>query len=81
MSIMMRGTDACVHYFPEEEHPGFISVGRAAADGIITFFAQSPSTPEEVVSRYVVEVEKARAAAEQFLETRRRPEVLEWEEL
>jgi hypothetical protein len=82
--IQANGALARVHYFPEEDHPGFQSMGPAPglpANGR-TMFASN--TPTETFSRpndTVVAFSLALAAAKEFARSPKLPGCIEWFEL
>ena len=43
LAIQVRGSVACLHFFPRDGHPGFLSVGDETAAGIETFYTNTPT--------------------------------------
>jgi hypothetical protein len=84
IAIMANGDLALVHYFPRDDHPGFLSVGPAPGldpDGG-TMFALSPlETPWPRPNRSVIPFSLALAAAKEFAKSPALPRCIEWFEL
>lgn len=81
LSIMVRGAVACLHYFPNQYHPGFISVGVGQARGAVTFFTNTPTEEIEVAGDSVVPFRLAEKAAHEFLHSMALPTSIQWLEL
>jgi Immunity protein Imm1 len=82
--ILVNNTLANLHYFPDEKHPGFYSIGKMSslpADGNTTFFMNNPTEREEVPNDAIVPFADALAAAKEFLTSTELPPNIEWFEL
>ena len=53
---------AALHYFPEEDHPGWFSVGTGGAEGSVEFRTNTPQEPIEISAHSVVSVSLATKA-------------------
>lgn len=81
LAVMVRDESACVHYFPNQEHPGFYAVGvEADWENQVAFVADNYETTEVPVAM-VIPWSEASAAAEEFFRSKSRPASLQWEEL
>jgi len=81
LAICVRGSSAYLHFFPEENHPGFASLGEGTAEGISRFFSNAPTETIEVPANAVVPFEAARTAAQEFFRSGSLPRSLRWTEL
>jgi len=83
MTFSVNGERACLHFFPEEGHPGFVSVGGGFAESgeEMTDFYLSPMEVVEIGSEFVVDIDTAYAAVKEFFSGYKRPACLEWFEL
>lgn len=83
LAILVAGDTACVHYFPEDGHPGFISVSKNNnAQGTVEFRTNTIQEKIEVPKSAVVPLSDARGVFIQFLENRGElPSAIEWLEL
>ncbi|MES2951453.1 MAG: hypothetical protein V4858_23220 [Pseudomonadota bacterium] len=81
LAVMVKNEVACVHYFPNREHPGFYSVGPTEDwENHVSFVADNhESTPVPVAM--VIPWAKAETAAEEFFQAKGKPVSLEWREL
>lgn len=81
LAILVRGAVACLHFFPAEGHPGFVSVGDGAPGGKRVFYTNTPTEEIEVDSSAVVPFDQARQAAHAFFRSRVIPGSVHWDEL
>jgi hypothetical protein len=84
LSIVVNGELASLNYFPEEDHPGFVSSGNIDGmnqDGYTTFYINTPSEKHEVWNGAVVSLQTAVAASKEFLHNEQLPPSIEWSEL
>lgn len=81
LCVQVRGAVACLHFFPEEGHPGFLSVGEGAAAGLETFYTNTPTEEIEVAADAVVSFDQAREAAREFFRSHVIPRSIRWVEL
>ena len=82
LSMLVRGSVACLHYFPREEHPGFISAtGTNELDGVLVFYTNTATEEIEVDARAGIPFEQAQAAAKEFLALGAMPASVQWREL
>ena len=81
LSILVRGSVACLHFFPQADHPGFISVGAKKRDGVLVFYTNTPTEEIEVDARAGIPFEQAQTAAKEFLELGSMPAFVQWKEL
>ena len=72
---------AAIHYFPEEDHPGWLSVGASEAEGSVEFRTNTPQEPIEISASAVVPLPLATKAVAEFMEADTAPRCLKWEEL
>jgi Immunity protein Imm1 len=82
--ILVKNQLANVHYFPDEEHPGFASVGdmpSLPANGFTLFYMRSPKEEEYISNDLIVPFADALAAAKEFLANTALPPSIEWFEL
>jgi Immunity protein Imm1 len=82
--ILVNNQLANLHYFPDEEHPGYASIGNVSslpARGNTVFFMNSPKEEEEVPNDAIVPFAAALAAAKEFLVSTKLPASIEWFEL
>jgi hypothetical protein len=81
INIMVKGDLARVHYFPEERHPGFASVGRLPglrSDEDTVFCMSSSSEPVEIMNDAVVSFSDALKVAQEFAFSSKLPKCIEW---
>jgi len=84
ISILVRGDLACLHYFPSESHPGFVSVSSVQnpqGSGATLFFMDSPEQQQEILNKYVVPFSEALQTAREFFVRKELPSCIEWTEL
>lgn len=84
MSILVNGNLACVQYFPNKDHPGFISnvAGSHLVDGEdAIFFVNTPTEEIEICAYQVVDLKDALNAAKEFFDSGKLPQAILWEEL
>jgi hypothetical protein len=82
--ILVNNQLANLHYFPDEEHPGYASIGDLPllpADGFTIFFMRSPKEEEYISNDLIVPFADALAAAKEFLVSTAFPPSIEWFEL
>src|SRR5689334_2287012 len=66
LAVLSRADSACVHYFPTQEHPGFVSMGNEEGSAV-AFYTNTPSERMEVAAEHVIPFSRALEAAKQFL--------------
>lgn len=84
MVILANGHLACVHYFPNDNHGGFQSVGPAPGldpKGDTMFFASTTTQKMPMPNSTVVPFSFALAAAKEFSRSTKLPRCIEWIEL
>jgi hypothetical protein len=81
LALLVHGSVACLHYFPREDHPGFLSVGGGVAGEGRAFYTNKPTEVIEVPGDAVVSFEQARDAARDFLRDGVIPSSVRWIEL
>jgi hypothetical protein len=81
ITILVRGSEAVAHFYPDGDHPGFISVGSPKATGTSVFRTDRGETSLEVSNDAVVPLFRALDAAREFFREQKLPESLEWFEL
>lgn len=85
LAILVQGGLACVHYFPSENHPGFLSQGamtELSPSGVTVFFiGGTGQEPTEMPNTTVVRFSDALDAAKEFFLSEARPVSLKWLEL
>jgi Immunity protein Imm1 len=82
--ILVKNQIANLHYFPDGEHPGYISVGDIPplpAQDYTIFFMNSPKEEEHISNDAIVPFADAFAAAKEFLVSTELPHSIEWFEL
>jgi hypothetical protein len=79
--VALAPAGAALHYFPEEDNPGWFSVGTGEAEGSVEFRTNTPQEPIEISAHAIVSVSLATKAVAEFLESDAAPGCLEWEEL
>jgi hypothetical protein len=82
--ILVKNQLANLHYFPDEEHPGFASVGdmrSLPADDFTLFYMRSPKEEEHISNDLIVPFADALVAAKEFLVSTELPPSIEWFEL
>jgi hypothetical protein len=81
LTVLVRGAQANVHYFPRENHPGFISENGTSSRWKVTFYTGSPTQEIQVGAEFVVTLHEATKAALEFFESGSLPPSLRWTEL
>lgn len=82
LAIMVRGNLCCLHYFPQDGHPGFISQGTELdGEGATIFYSGNPNVEQEMPNENVVPFENALNAATEFLVSAGLPRAIDWLEL
>jgi len=84
LSILVRGDLAYLHYFPDDSHPGFSSIGAVRElkrDGTTTFFLDTPEQEQEIVNSSIVSFSEAVKVAKEFFISKDLPEAIKWFEL
>lgn len=81
LAINVRGSSAMIHFFPEDGHAGFGSIGDESAAGVETFYTNTATEELEIWARAVVDFEQARLAALEFMRSGSIPTVIDWYEL
>jgi hypothetical protein len=84
INIMVKGDLAHVHYFPEDRHPGFASVGRLPdlrPNGDTVVFMNSSDEPVEIMNGAVVPFSDALKVAQEFAISATMPKCIQWFEL
>jgi len=86
ISILVTGLLSSLHYFPEEGHPGFVSVGKPSdlgldAYGTTKFYLSATGEEQEVANESIVLFSDAVRAAKEFMMSKQRPSALDWFEL
>ena len=80
----MDGELTYLHYFPNEDHPGFASVGELKnlrPGGESTFLLETLTYSLQVLNEYVVLFSEALEAAQEFAKSPALPKSLQWDEL
>jgi len=80
LAIMAKNALASLHYFPEEDHPGFISVGTNATSGFSIFFING-AEEQEVPNDSIVPFSTALKVSKEFLISSDLPKSVDWMEL
>jgi len=84
MSLLVNGELSTVLYLPEEDHPGFASVGRIDGldrIGFTTFSYDTLKQEQEFINSQVIPFASALLAAKDFLAMKALPKSIEWDEL
>jgi hypothetical protein len=82
--IQANGALACVHYFPEEDHPGFQSMGPPPGlppEGRTLLASNPPTETFSMANDTIVAFSLALAAAKEFARSPKLPGCIEWFEL
>lgn len=77
LAILVKGKQASVHYFAEDNKAIFVSVGDELKDGTVSFMNGQYEVPEY----QLVLSEQAFQCALDFFASQKRPECIKWEEL
>jgi hypothetical protein len=84
INILVNGDLAYLEYFPSEDHPGFISVGRSpnlSPGGYTSFFPDDTNETLQIMNAAVVSFSDALKAAQEFANSGTLPKCIEWFEL
>jgi len=84
INIMVNGDLAYVHYFPEERHPGYASVGglsHLSRGGITNFFHVPGDEPFDILNGAVVPFSEALKVAQEFAVSKDLPKCIPWNSL
>jgi hypothetical protein len=84
VSLLVNGDLACLHYFPTEPHPGFLSQGSLQElnpDEWTIFFLDNPDQEQEMPNSSVIHFSKAVEVARDFFSSKELPISIEWLEL
>lgn len=82
LAILVRGDLACLHYFPTEQHPGFLSQGYVEElnpSGATAFVIGGEET--EIPNTAVIRLNEAVESAKEFLLSNALPKSTKWLEL
>ncbi len=82
--ILVNNKIANLHYFPDDDHPGFHSIGKMPSlpvDRSTVFFMNGLKEREEVPNDAIVPFADAMTAAKEFLVSTRLPPSIKWFEL
>jgi hypothetical protein len=82
--ILVNGDLASLHYFPEEGHPGFRSVGTVQGlepGGTTAFFMNNVKEEQPILNDSIVPLSTALKAAKEFSASTELPHSVEWFEL
>lgn len=84
LAIMICETLACLHYFPTDGHPGFISVAKSCKlpqNVTVLFYTNTADEEIEVASESAVPLQLALEAAREFFVSKNIPRCVDWVEL
>jgi immunity protein Imm1 of predicted polymorphic toxin system len=83
ISILVKGDIAYVHYFPNDDHPGFASVAKLPGPRPheTTIFFVNPNEKVWILNGAVVPFSDALKAAEEFAISETMPRSIQWSEL
>jgi hypothetical protein len=84
INIMVNGDLAYVHYFPDDDHPGFASVGglsKLSRGGITHFFPGLTAEPFDILNEAVVPFSSALKVAQEFAISSTMPRCIAWSSL
>jgi hypothetical protein len=84
VSLLVKGDLACLHYFPADTHPGFLSIGSVQElkpDEATTFFLNNLDQEQEMPNGSVIQYSKAVEVAKVFFASKELPRSIEWLEL
>lgn len=84
INIMVNGDLAYVHYFPDDDHPGYASVGglpNLTRGGITNFFHDPGGEPFDILNGAVVPFSKALKVAQEFAVSKEIPKCIPWRSL
>lgn len=83
VALLVKGDLACLHYFPKDSHPGFLSIGpvqELKPDGATTFLLDNLDEAE-MPNSSVVYFHQAVEVAKEFLASKELPKSVQWIEL
>ena len=84
INIMVVGDLAYVLYFPDDQHPGFSSIGTVpglSVGGVTSFFPDDTHETFEILNDSVVRFEDALKVAQEFAVSPTLPKSIQWLEL
>jgi len=84
INIMVNGDLAYVHYFPNDDHPGYASVGalpNLSRGGKTNFFMHSSDEPNAIRNDAVVPFSSALKTAQEFAVSKNMPKCIPWRSL
>jgi hypothetical protein len=84
INLLVRGNLAYLHYFPNEDHAGFASVGELKnlkAGGETKFLLENFVDSVQIVNEYIVLFADALKAAQEFAKSPTLPKSIRWDEL
>jgi hypothetical protein len=84
INIMVKGDVAYLGYFPNEDHPGFNSVGESlnlSRGGYTTFFPDDTNETLQIMNEAVVPFSDALRAAQEFAVSKTFPKCIRWTSL
>lgn len=84
LSILVRDDLACLHYFPDDSHPGFSSIGEVARlkpSGTTIFYMDNPDQEQEILNTAVIHFVRAIEVAREFFACKDLPSAIKWFEL
>ena len=82
--ILAMNDLASLHFFPNQEHPGFSSIGDIEGldpNGTTVFYMDGMNAPQDMNNDTIVPFEKAVEAAKEFFVNGELPNCIEWREL
>jgi len=84
INIMVNGDLAYARYFPNEDHPGYASVGNLShlsRGGITNFFHDPGGEPFDILNRAIVPFSDALKVAQEFAVSKELPKCIPWRSL
>jgi hypothetical protein len=83
VALLVKGDLACLHYFPKDSHPGFLSIGSAEelTPDEATIFQLDNLDQAEMPNSSVVHFHQAVEAAKDFFASKELPKSVQWIEL
>lgn len=85
LNILIKGNIAVVYFFPEDDHPGFVSTGNVLGmnqDGRETFSISKYQADDiDVPNDAIISHSAATSAAKEFFESAKIPASVKWFEL
>lgn len=79
--ILANKDSAYLHYFKEEDDPGFRSIGNENEKGESIFYTNTDKEEVVIENMSIVNFSLAVMAAKEFYETKERPKCVKWDEL